>query len=129
MTTPTKADALAALETMHRNCQRYPGTFGEAWLSECEETLHAYIDAQSNAEVGTAEQELLDVINKRFDYLVLRTALSELSGVPCMAITTDEHIKAIQAKLSYLEGRVRMHESRLSRIVNAIKGAEGEENE
>lgn len=39
--------------------------------------------------------ELKDVINKHFDYLKLRERLSQISGIPCMAYTTYQHIDAI----------------------------------
>lgn len=39
--------------------------------------------------------EITEVINKHFDYLKLRERLSRISGIPCMAYTTYQHIDAI----------------------------------
>lgn len=37
------------------------------------------------------------------DYITVRRAVAELSGIPMMAITFDEHIKVIKEKLNHSE--------------------------
>ena len=43
------------------------------------------------------------------DYLYYRKRISEISGVPHMAITTDEHIDKIQSRVNELEHDIDRH--------------------
>lgn len=64
-------------------------------------------------------EELRAVINSKWDYLEIRQKLAKLSGVPCMAITTDAHINEIGLRLRNQEDEI----ERLKNQIEKIKGA------
>jgi len=64
--------------------------------------------------------ELERVINEKFDYLRLRTALAQLSGLPTMAVVTDEHVRAIAKKLCDQEHEIKTLTAKISRVQDGL---------
>lgn len=82
---------------------------------------HAVVPRELTAENGL--NELIAVIEGHFNYLERRRALSEISGVDCMAITTDEHIKAIRGIVVAQNARIKELEGKIdAMIAAAVRG-------